>query len=84
MFKGTESVTTDVFNNAFVDTKNEVLKDEVNDTNIQTQEIEAFDNNKLIDNDGLIHPLRTVLISPTLDANPIFKNLKSRISIIAE
>ena len=48
MFKGTESVTTDVFNNAFVDTKNEVLKDDVNDTNIQTQEIEAFDNNKLI------------------------------------
>ena len=33
--------------------------------------------NKLIDNDEKIHPLRTIVISPTLDANPIFNNLKS-------
>ena len=30
-----------------------------------------------MDNEGQIHPLRTVIISPTLDANPIFNNLKS-------
>ena len=39
--------------------------------------ISHYEQNKLIDNDGKIHPLRTIVISPTLDANPIFKNLKS-------
>ena len=39
--------------------------------------ISHYEQNKLIDNDGVIHPLRTVVISPTLDANPIFKQLKS-------
>ena len=39
--------------------------------------ISHYENNKLIDNDGRVHPLRTILISPTIDANPIFKNLKS-------
>ena len=39
--------------------------------------IKDYENHKLIDNDGIIHPLRTILISPTYDANPIFKNLKS-------
>ena len=36
-----------------------------------------YEQNKLIDNDGLIHPLRTIVISPTIDANPIFLQLKS-------
>lgn len=39
--------------------------------------IKHYEDNKLIDNDGNIHPLRTIVISPTLDANPIFNNLKS-------
>jgi hypothetical protein len=39
--------------------------------------ISHYEQNKLIDNDGKIHPLRTIVISPTFDANPIFKNLKS-------
>jgi hypothetical protein len=39
--------------------------------------INHYEQNKLTDNDGLIHPLRTILISPTIDANPIFNNLKS-------
>jgi hypothetical protein len=39
--------------------------------------IKHYEDNKLIDNDGVVHPLRTIIISPTLDANPIFKNLKS-------
>ena len=39
--------------------------------------IKHYEDNKLMDNDGEIHPLRTVIISPTLDANPIFNNLKS-------
>jgi hypothetical protein len=39
--------------------------------------ISHYENNKLIDNDGRVHPLRTIVISPTIDANPIFKNLKS-------
>ena len=33
--------------------------------------------NKLIDNDGKIHPLRTIVISPTLDANLVFNDLSS-------
>lgn len=39
--------------------------------------IKDYEMNKLIDENGKIHPLRTFLISPTVDANPIFKNLKS-------
>jgi hypothetical protein len=39
--------------------------------------ISHYEQNKLIDNDGKTHPLRTIVISPTMDANPIFKNLKS-------
>ena len=39
--------------------------------------IKHYEDNKLIDNDGREHPLRTIVISPTIDANPIFKNLKS-------
>jgi len=39
--------------------------------------IKHYEENKLIDNDGKIHPLRTIVISPTLDQNVIFNNLKS-------
>jgi hypothetical protein len=39
--------------------------------------ISHYEQNDLIDNDGNIHPLRTIVISPTLDANPIFKGLSS-------
>jgi hypothetical protein len=39
--------------------------------------IKHYEDNKLVDNDGLVHPLRTIVISPTLDANLIFNNLKS-------
>jgi hypothetical protein len=39
--------------------------------------ISHYEQNNLIDNDGVIHPLRTIVISPTLEANPIFKQLKS-------
>jgi len=39
--------------------------------------LKHYEDNKLIDNDGIIHPLRTIVISPTLDANLIFNNLKS-------
>ena len=36
--------------------------------------IKHYEDNKLIDK---IHPLRTIVISPTLDANLIFNHLKS-------
>ena len=39
--------------------------------------IKHYEDNQLIDNDGKIHPLRTIVISPTLDANLIFNNLTS-------
>ena len=39
--------------------------------------IKHYEDNKLIDNAGKIHELRTIVISPTLDANPIFNNLTS-------
>ncbi len=39
--------------------------------------ISHYEQNDLIDNDGNIHPLQTIVISPTLDANPIFKGLAS-------
>lgn len=39
--------------------------------------IKDYEEHKLIDNDKVVHPLRTFLISSTYEANPIFKNLKS-------
>lgn len=42
-----------------------------------TKLIKHYEDNNLVDNDGKSHPLRTIVISPTLDANPIFNNLKS-------
>lgn len=39
--------------------------------------IKHYEQNKLVDNNGNIHPLRTIVISPTLDQNVIFDNLKS-------
>jgi len=39
--------------------------------------IKHYEDNKLTDNNGKVHPLRTIVISPTLDANLIFNNLKS-------
>ena len=36
-----------------------------------------YDDNKLIDLDNIEHPLRVILISPTIDANPAFKQIKS-------
>jgi len=39
--------------------------------------ISHYEQNDLVDNDDVIHPLRTILISPTIDGNPIFKNLNS-------
>jgi DNA-binding MarR family transcriptional regulator len=42
-----------------------------------TRVIKDFEEHDLIDNDGVKHPLRTFLISPTANANKILKNLKS-------
>jgi hypothetical protein len=39
--------------------------------------IKDYEEHKLIDNDKVVHPIRTFLISPTYEANPIFNNLKS-------
>jgi hypothetical protein len=39
--------------------------------------IKHYEDNKLTDNNNDIHPLRTIVISPTLDQNLIFNNLKS-------
>lgn len=39
--------------------------------------IKEYESSPLIDNDNIIHPLRVFLISPTVSANKIFKNLKS-------
>ena len=39
--------------------------------------VKHYEDNKLFDNDGIRHPLRTIVISPTLDANLIFNNLTS-------
>ena len=36
-----------------------------------------YEENDLIDNNNIKHPMRTILISPTVEANPIFKSLKS-------
>ena len=35
-----------------------------------------YEDIKLIDNDGIINPLRSIVISPTLDQTLIFNNLK--------
>ena len=37
----------------------------------------GYEDAPLIDNNGIVHPLRSFLISPTYDANRIFENLKS-------
>jgi len=42
-----------------------------------TRLIKDFEEHDLVDNDGIKHPLRTFLISPTANANKILKNLKS-------
>ena len=42
-----------------------------------TRIIKDFEEHKLIDNDGLVHPLRTFIISPTVNANKILANLNS-------
>ena len=39
--------------------------------------IKHYEVNKIIDKDGGIHKLRTFLISPTIEANPIFHSLNS-------
>lgn len=39
--------------------------------------IKEYENGELIDDNGVKHPIRTFLISPTFEANPIYKNLKS-------
>ena len=46
-------------------------------TNTVVKLIKYYEEHKLIDNDKIIHPLRTFLISSMVEANPIFKNLKS-------
>lgn len=42
-----------------------------------TKLIKDYEEHKLVDNDGVVHPLRTFLISPTFSANKILQNLKS-------
>ena len=39
--------------------------------------IKHYEYKKLIDNDGVVNPLRTIVIWPTLDANLIFINKRS-------
>jgi hypothetical protein len=41
------------------------------------QLIKHYEKHKIVDKDGGIHELRTFLISPTLEANPIFQSLNS-------
>ena len=41
------------------------------------QYVKHLEKNKLKDKDGVVHPLRTILISPTIEANPIFTSLQS-------
>ena len=38
--------------------------------------IKDYEEHKLVDNDKVVHPLRTFLISPTYEANPIFNYFK--------
>jgi hypothetical protein len=37
----------------------------------------GYENAKLTDKDGVVHPLRVIVISPTFSMNRIFENLKS-------
>lgn len=46
-------------------------------TYITTKLIKDFEVNKLIDKKGDIHPLRTFIISPTINANKVLENLES-------
>jgi hypothetical protein len=39
--------------------------------------LKHYEENNLIDGDGKKHPLRVILISPTSEANPIYKSLNS-------
>jgi hypothetical protein len=39
--------------------------------------IKHYEQNKILDKDGEEHKLRTFLISPTIEANPVFHSLKS-------
>ena len=39
--------------------------------------LKHYEENKLTDNDGIIHPMRVILISPTISANPIYKSLRT-------
>ena len=39
--------------------------------------IREYEVSKCVDNEGIEHPIRTFVISPTIDANKIFQNLKS-------
>ena len=41
------------------------------------QLIKHYEMNKMIDNDGILHKVRTIVISPTILANPIYKSLNS-------
>ena len=39
--------------------------------------IKHYELNKIVDKDGEIYPIRTILISPTVQANEIYKSLNS-------
>lgn len=39
--------------------------------------LKHYENHKLIDNEGNIHPMRVIVISPTFDANPVYKSLET-------
>lgn len=39
--------------------------------------LKHYEENNMIDNEGKKHPLRVILISPTSEANPIYKSLSS-------
>lgn len=41
------------------------------------QLLKHYEENKLVDNNGAVHPIRIIIISPTIDANPIYKSLTS-------
>ena len=38
--------------------------------------LKHYEETELRDNDGILHPMRIILISPTVSANPIYKSLK--------
>jgi hypothetical protein len=39
--------------------------------------LKHYEENNMMDNEGKKHPLRVILISPTSEANPIYKSLRS-------